>query len=294
VIAETANFLGRIGALPAVPAGSVEGVRARRRLLATLFDEGPSEVDCVEGTIAGVPTRTYGAPGVRESGTVVYAHGGGWVAGDLVTHDGVCRHLARASGLRVVSVGYRQPPEHRHPAAVDDAEAVAASFDDTAHGGTIVLAGDSSGAHVAFEVAERRRGLRTAGLALIQPACDPRLREPSWQSFGEGYFLTTAAMRWYWDTYLGASASTSLAERDTSGLPPTYIVTSDLDPSADEAKLLGEALRSSGQQVTMDSLSGVPHGCLTLPGAFPSQVVALERIARWMSDRVHQQLSHLN
>ena len=110
----------------------------------------------------------------------------------------------------------------------------------------------------------------------------------SWDLFGSGHFLTAAAMHWYWETYLHGETTTSLASRRLESTPPTYLVTSELDPSSDEGLALVRALREQGTDVTDVRLEGVPHGCLTLPGAFPSQIGHIDRIGAWINSAIDQ------
>jgi acetyl esterase len=276
---ETEAFLNEIAGLPPVPAGHVEAIRERRRLLASRFDSGPAGLDIVDDTLGGVPVRTYSLPNARDDVVIVYVHGGGWVAGDLDTHDGVCRRFAVTSGLRVISVDYRRPPEHRHPAAVTDVVAVV-----RANGSRrVVLAGDSSGGHIAVEAAlELGTSSIVTALILLQPASDPAVSSRSWESLGTGYFLTAAAMRWYWDTYLpDGTTLVPLSERDLSGLPRCYVVTSSLDPSQDDGIRLAASLLQAGVPVIHEHLIGVPHGCFTLPRAFPDEQSTIARAAAW-------------
>ena len=278
---ETTAFLEQLAELPSVPPGDVDAVRQRRRWLAARFDSGPAGVNSTDVQVGGVRVRRFLPVTVTRGVAVVYAHGGGWVACDLDTHDGVCRRIASGSGLEVISVDYRRAPEHRHPAAVDDVLAVVIFLGDD----RILLAGDSSGAHIAVEAAlELRAASVVDALLLIQPADGPGETSESWRSYGTGYFLTTAAMRWYWNTYLPENSTLApLSERDLAGTPRSYVLTTSLDPSQDDGSRLAKALRAAGSHVLHEHLIGLPHGCFTLPRAFPSVQSALERAAAWVA-----------
>lgn len=289
---ETAAFLDALADLAPVTPGDVLAVRDRRRLLASMFDSGPAEVARSDDTIARVPVARYLPPDADLTSVVFYVHGGGWVAGDLITHDGFCRRLAFESGLPLIAIDYRRPPERRHPAAVEDVLAVVeASSGDAAR---VFLAGDSSGAHVAVEAALRyalaSEHSTLAGLLLVQPACDPQLSSPSWTTLGTGYFLTAAAMRWYWDNYLDGEWISPLWERELAELPPTYIFTTSLDPSAEESRRFGTQLEAAGVSVVARHVAGLPHGCLTVPDAFPSAHVETRAAARWMTTQPKRNL----
>jgi len=279
---ETAAFLDEISALPPVPAGDAASARTRRRYLASRFDSGPASVTTIDESLGRVRVRSYHPSLERSDLVIVYVHGGGWIAGDVDTHDGTCRRLAASSGLEVVSVDYRRPPEHVHPAAVRDVLEVV-----IARGGEhVVLAGDSAGAHVAVEVALELRSTRVIdALVLIQPANDPRANSASWQRYATGYFLTAAAMAWYWSSYVPAGSSISaLSDRDLRGLPRCYILTSSLDPSQDDGVRLAQALREADVPAVHEHVIGVPHGCFTLPRAFPSVQGSIDRAAAWAAN----------
>ncbi|MCI0158758.1 alpha/beta hydrolase [Leifsonia shinshuensis] len=285
---DNARFLDAVSRLPA-PAmdDRVAAARERRVLLAELFDSpGDAVVEQREEVIAGVSVRIFEAAGAdgRDAAPLVYVHGGGWVAGDPRTHAGICARLARQAGRTVVSVDYRRPPEHRHPAAVHDVIAVLDALPAVA-----ALAGDSSGAHVAFEAAVHRAarpGVRPIDrLVLIQPACDPAMDRPSWAAFGSGRFLTAAAMRWYWDEYAGPESAGVLPlwEHDLAGLPPALIILGALDPLLDEGAELARRLRDAGVAVDVVVQPDALHGSLTMPAAFPAHAGAFTTIAAWIA-----------
>ncbi len=279
---ETTALLAEIGALARIKVGDVEGARTRRRLLAQMFDTGPDTISSVDGEIAGVPVRRYGTE-LCSNELTVYVHGGGWITGDLDTHDGICRRLVDATGRPLVAVNYRRPPEYPAPAAVDDVLAVVGEL--AAVGGRLGIAGDSSGAHIVVEAVRQsivqhpERGIHS--ILLIQPACDPAMRSRSWQRLGSGFFLSAAAMRWYWDAYRGDDRR-PLWDEDLSSLPETLVITSSLDPSADEAIVLVGHLRASGVRVEHEALDGYTHGCLTLPAAFPSLAQTITSAGQWL------------
>jgi len=279
---ETTAFLAEIGALAPIKLGDVESARTRRRLLAQMFDSGPDTISSVDGEIAGVPVRRYGTE-LCSNELTIYVHGGGWITGDLDTHDGICRRLVDATGFPLVAVNYRRPPEDPAPAAVDDVLAVVGEL--AAVGGRLSIAGDSSGAHIVVEAVRQsivqypERDIRS--ILLIQPACDPAMGSLSWQRLGSGFFLSAAAMRWYWNAYRGDDRR-PLWDHDLSSLPETLVITSSLDPSADEAIVLASRLRASGVTVDHEALDGYTHGCLTLPAAFPSLAQTITSAGQWL------------
>jgi acetyl esterase len=212
---EVRGLLDRLesaGALTPFSGGSAREARERYRAL-SLARRGP---DYVPEPVGGVENRNVPGPAgatsvrvyqptVNRGGAVTYFHGGGWVVGDLDTHDPVCRRIANLLGATVVSVEYRLAPEDPYPAALEDAIAAAqwtaATFPDQPH----VVAGDSAGAAPAVGVALRARDAGYPALAaalLFYPPTDPTMSMPSVQDNGKGYFLTRADMAWFLDHYL--------------------------------------------------------------------------------------------
>ncbi|MEU6880687.1 alpha/beta hydrolase [Streptomyces sp. NPDC046712] len=220
---------------------------------------------------------------------IVFAHGGGWVLCDLDTHDGLCRELADRTGASVVSVDYRRAPEHRFPAAEDDVYTVlewaAAQYE-----GPLFLAGDSSGGNLAAAAALRARdrgGPPVAGQLLFYPALDHRLDSVSAEAYAEGFFHTTAHMRWYWEQYLGpdgdpVAASPGLAP-DLAGLPPTLVVLADCDLLRDEGLAYARRLSSAGVRAQVQLHTGVFHGFLGARGVLPEADAALAGAAAWLA-----------
>ncbi|MFF3836947.1 alpha/beta hydrolase [Streptomyces sp. NPDC001930] len=234
----------------------------------------------------GVPVRLYEG---REDLVVVFAHGGGWVLCDLDTHDRTCRALAARTGATVVSVDYRRAPEHRFPAAEDDVCTALGWAAGRYPGRPLVLAGDSSGGNLAAAAALRARdggGPPLAGQLLVYPALDHRLAGPSARDFAEGFFHTTAHMRWYWRQYVGAggdpaAASPGLAP-DVAGLPPALLVLADCDPLRDEGLAYARRLSAAGVRAEVHLHTGVFHGFLGGAGVLPEADAALDGAAAWL------------
>ncbi|MFD3659537.1 alpha/beta hydrolase [Streptomyces sp. NPDC058659] len=233
---------------------------------------------------AGVPVRVYD-PGVHENAPVIlYCHGGGFVLCDLESHDGFCRALALATGATVVAVDYRRAPEHPFPAAPEDAYTAllwaARTFPDR----RIAVAGDSAGANLATVLtllARDRGGPRIACQALYYPMLDPTRSRPSHREHGQGYFLTSDHLRWYWDRYLREPADRTdhraapLAAADLSGLPPAHVVTAGFDPLRDEGLAYAAALTAAGVAVEAHHYAGMFHGFLTMAAdGLPDQAEA--------------------
>ncbi|WP_306325743.1 alpha/beta hydrolase [Streptomyces venezuelae] len=263
------------------PEAGAEALRAAAR--AHLGEVPPAPA----ATANGVPVRVYDGPADL---VVVFAHGGGWVLGDLDTHDRTCRALASRTGATVVSVDYRRAPEHRFPAAEDDVRTVLAWAAGRHPGRPLVLAGDSSGGNLAAAAALRARdrgGPDVAGQLLVYPALDHRLAGGSADTYAEGYFHTTAHMRWYWQQYLGpdgdpAAASPGLAA-DLTGLPPALLVLADCDPLRDEGLAYARRLSAAGVPARVHLHTGMFHGFLGGAGLLPEADEALDGAAAWLT-----------
>jgi acetyl esterase len=223
--------------------------------------------------------RLYDPADVMPDGpAILYIHGGGWVICSLDTHDGVCRRLANAAGLRVLSLDYRLAPEHPFPAPVEDC--VVASLWLSQHGAELgvdasrlALAGDSAGANLALAscIALRDRGhpLPRAA-ALIYGVYSADNDTPSHRAFGGGqYILSTPTMRWFWgqyvaDPYQRNHPLAAPLHADLSGLPPLYVSAAELDPLRDDSDRLAGRLAAAGVDFDYRLWRGVTHACLMM------------------------------
>ena len=209
---------------------------------------------------------------------LVYYHGGGWVIGDLDTHDTLCRELANASGCAVVAVDYRMGPEHRFPAAIDDAiaaarwvhrEAGALGLDAT----RLAVGGDSAGGNLAAVVALAARDAGDLPIAfqlLIYPATDMRRNAPSHTANGEGYLLTKDTLAYFHDLYVTEAAddldwrASPLLHTDLSGLPPALVLTAGFDPLRDEGMAYAARLTAAGNRASYVCFERQIHGFITM------------------------------
>jgi len=281
------RYLERLAALGAPPITELTPAEVRLASEATAADLfGPTDpVGAVfDQALPGpVRTRVYQPAGAaRDLPVVVYFHGGGWVAGSLDTHDGVCRALCARTPCVAVSVDYRLAPEHRFPAAVQDAWAATAWVAE--HAGSIggdasriAVGGDSAGGTLAAVVALRARdhGLRLALQLLVYPATEHDFETPSYREFAAGYGLTRDAMDWYWAHYLGPDGDGSSPEAsplradDLSGVAPACVLTVEFDPLRDEGEAFAERLRTAGVPVESRRIAGLIHGAYRMPGTIP-------------------------
>ena len=232
----------------------------------------------VDTTIADVPVRIY-QPGGHA--VVAYFHGGGFVLGDLDTHDAQVRRLAAATAATVVAVDYRRAPEHPWPAAVDDATAVVTQL--AGDGTPVAVAGDSAGGLIAILTALRQ--IPVVAQLLVCPNTDPTLRSASVAEKGQGWLLDADTLRrwvamWLPDPGLRASPLTNPLVADLQGLPPAVVVTAEHDPLRDEGNTYAVRLRDAGVPVTHRCEPGLVHNFPTLRDVSPSAAAAEDRFLR--------------
>lgn len=240
-------------------------------------------------TVAGgVPVRLYTPEGKGPFPVLLYFHGGGWVLGDLESHDDVCRSLARRAGARVVSVHYRRSPETRFPGALDDAEAALRWAAEQPGGSGLAVGGDSAGATLATALALRvrdRGGPRIARQLLIYPATGLDFETASYREYAEGYGLTRSNMRWFWECYLAGAGDAEnpqavpLRARDLTGLPPALVVTAEFDVLRDEGEAYAARLHEAGVPVRGVRFLGLNHGFIRMGAVYPQADRALSELA---------------
>jgi acetyl esterase len=270
---------------------TVERARAENLESVPAVSGPPRPMARVEGlTIPGpggeIPARLYvalGAPRPPQP-LLVYYHGGGWVIGDLETHDGVCRFLAEHSGCRVLSIDYRLAPEHPFPAAVEDAAAAFSwAAEHAAELGAdparIAVAGDSAGGNLAAGVCLQARdgdGPQPAMQLLLYPVTDVVGEQLSRETFAEGFLLTRNDMQWFEDRYLPDGCevddprASMMRAQDVSNLPPAYVATAGFDPLRDEAEIYATRMREAGGHVVLRRYSGLIHGFANLTAICPN------------------------
>jgi acetyl esterase len=223
---------------------------------------------------------------------LVYLHGGGWVVGDLDTHDPACRFLAREAGVRVLAIDYRRAPEHPFPAPLEDAmAAVRFAFEQADRLGAdparIALGGDSAGGNLTAAAARllSRAGPAPAFQLLIYPVTDLSRKRRSYQLFPDGFFLTESQMDWYRDHYLPEAGmaldprASPLLAGDLSGLPPAHVALAGFDVLRDEGLEYADRLRDAGVPVTVGRHTGLIHGFANMVGLGRASRVAMEAAA---------------
>ena len=265
---------------------SLAEARRTRRRLAVVSAGRPEAVGAVRDleidTVVPLRARHYtpvGQDGMRP--LLVFFHGGGFVYGDLDSHDGICRLLCRHAGAQVLAVDYRLAPEHPFPAAVEDARAAlrwafANASRLEADPQRIGVGGDSAGGNLAAVVSQLavRDGGPVPGLQLlIYPALDSTGSHRSRVLFGDDFFPTKAHLDWFEAQYLGVASplrsdprTSPLLADDFSGLPPALVVTAAFDPLRDEGEAYAEALRAAGTHARVRRFPGLIHGFANAAG----------------------------
>lgn len=270
---------------------TVEDRRQAYMALAAVAGPGP-ELDLVEDrTIAGVPCRVYANE--NPTGILLFLHGGGYVIGDLDTHDQVCRQLALESGATVVAVHYRLAPEHPFPAGIDDAWAVLAALDadrdSYGAGSKIAVTGDSAGGNFSAVLAlmARDAGVDLAAQLLVYPAVDVNDDSPSMTENGQGYFLTRETMEWFMHNYQPDPTdwrTSPLLAASHAGLAPALIITAQYDPLRDQGAAYAEKLRDAGVDVTYTNYDGMVHVFFQLSAICDAGKAAITQVATAAKD----------
>jgi acetyl esterase len=277
--------------LPHVHELSAVEARAQTSALRGLVGAGP---DVAQVEDFSIPTSAGEIAARRYTpedppATVLWLHGGGWVIGDLDSHDAMCRLLAVSSGCRVIAADYRLAPEHPFPVPLED------SWDSLLWAAgqygerPLVLGGDSAGGNMAAVCTLRARdrgGPELALQVLVYPATDHDKTRPSYVQHGSGSdtFLTIEDMDWFSDQYLpdpathGDPETAPLLAEDLSGLPPAIVVTAGYDPLRDEGLAYGERLREAGVPVTHYHYDDMIHAFFSLVNLIERGNEAVERV----------------
>ena len=280
------------------PTEARETYRAGRRVL----QPDPPDVAEVRnlkapGPQGAIPLRLYRGIGTERGAVLpalVYFHGGGWVIGDIDTHDGVCRLIANTSGCAVISVDYRLAPEHRFPAAVDDAVAatewVAANAKSLGiDASRLAVGGDSAGGNLAAVVAlvaRDRSDPRLRFQMLIYPSTDLATSDDPRRERFQEFPLNAVTMNWFRDHYLRGATdhrdwrASPLRAKDLHGLPPAYVLTAGFDPLHIEGEAYANRLRDAGVPVQHRHFEGQMHGFISMGKMIAAARLATEEAAR--------------
>jgi acetyl esterase len=243
-----------------------------------------------------LPVRLYKATTTTGATTplVYFIHGGGWQMGSISSHDGICRAIANATGYIVLSVGYRQPPEHKYPAAPHDCyDALVWAVTNAATLGIdpsrVAVAGDSAGGNLAAAVALQARdknGPRIACQVLIYPATTFDLDKGFNDEF-EGYVLFRDEIQWHKDAYFNdaedaVSGYASPLNADLTGLPPTFVLTAEYDPLGIAGDALADKLLAEGVKTDRRQYDGMIHGFVQFPDLFDAANEAVTDVAEYL------------
>jgi len=268
----------------------------------------PAEVGRIVDRAIDVPGGTIGlriytpaeASGVPRAAILQY-HGGGFVLGNLDTHESIARYYCARTGAVVISVDYRLAPEHRFPTQVEDSYAALTWVSEHARElgvdpARVAVAGDSAGGNLATVMcllAKARGGPRIACQALLYPVVDfrPGNAYPSHAEFGDGsYFLSSKDMDWFSSSYFANVASQAadqtaspMAATDLSGLPPALVTTAGCDPLRDEGRAYADRLRAAGVPVDYRCFDSTIHACASFAGAIPAGLDMLAFVAAWLT-----------
>ncbi|MBI2394186.1 MAG: alpha/beta hydrolase [Deltaproteobacteria bacterium] len=277
---------------------SVEEARRQLEESAAIFAPRPRTMSRVEdrkipGPEGLIPVRLYVPLSHRRpAAALVYFHGGGFVVGSLSSHDAPCRVLADEGRCVVIAVDYRLAPEHKFPAAVDDAVAAFrwASANAASLGidpARIAVGGDSAGGNLAAVIAQETRedALRPSFQLLIYPATDFTMSAPSHRTMGSGFFLEHETMLWFRDHYLHGEAewrdprASPLFAPDVRGVPPAFVATAGFDPLRDEGEQYATKLRQAGVPVRYRCYPSLFHGFFSVSGGITAARTTLVEAA---------------
>jgi acetyl esterase len=272
------KMIDETAALNLPPTSQIPAAQARASVLERSKAMPREEVASVRDhqvAVAGgtITVRVFTPRGAGPKPALVYFHGGGWVTGDIETHEGICRTLANAAGCVVASVDYRCAPEHKFPVAAEDSyaatrwvveQAMALGVDPR----RLAVCGDSAGGNLAAAVALMTRDRGGPALALqvlVYPVTDCDFERPSYKENAEGYILTTDSMRYYWDQYVPDAAdrmnpyASPMRAASLAGLASALVITAEYDPLRDEGEAYAKALGAAGVPVTLTRYPGMIH-----------------------------------
>jgi acetyl esterase len=295
------------GNLPPFEALSPAEGRARMRAMREAMkqevpDMGEVRNITADGPHGPIPARLYRskAAGAGPAPAMIFFHGGGWVVGDLETHDNQARFFADAMAGVVVSVDYRLAPEHKFPVAADDSFAAtqwvaknAGSLNVDAS--RIAVGGDSAGGNLAAVVALMAAGKGSPDIraqVLIYPTVDLRMNYDSYKRVGNGFTLTTGSMEWFRDHYLNSKSeiedwrASPLLAKNHAAAPPAYVVTAGLDPLCDEGEAYANALKKAGVETQFRCCSGQMHGFIGAKGIIRQAGEVIDEIGAFLKKKL--------
>ncbi len=279
------------------PKGHEVGPQAARQMMVAsrhAFEPPPREIAVVRDIAGPVPMRLYDPRTERgPSPVLLFIHGGGWVIGDLETHEPFCIEVAIELDIPVIAIDYRLAPESPFPAAVEDSIAaarwVASGPQELGRSPTgLLVGGDSAGGNLSAVVSAALRDEPAAvpvlGQWLIYPAADPTVPYPSYDQFCDGHLLTRESMNWFEESYSGPKGDWRYSPllKGTAGLPPTFVVTAGLDPIRDQGRAYAARCAEAGVETIYLEVPGTIHGFLNLRKGMPSGQEDLARCLTYL------------
>lgn len=288
---EAAALLERQKGQPPRSSLDVAATRAMMRRAAALSGPPPDLAKVEDLVLPGpLAARQYWPAADPALPLAVYFHGGRFFSGDLESHDTLCRQLARASGCRVLAVDYRMGPEHRFPAAYEDA--VSAAGWALEQGVAVGVAGDSAGANLAAGAAIAHRSKGLGCQLLIYPMIDATCGMPSYSEFAAGYGPGAVDMQRGWREYLPEGCDprdprvSPLFAEDLGGLAPALVLTAEYDTLRDEGEAFARRLAEAGTPVTLRRYDGLIHGFFTMAGVLAAARRALDEAGAFLRERL--------
>ncbi|HUO92693.1 MAG TPA: alpha/beta hydrolase [Rhizomicrobium sp.] len=295
-------FLDQMALQPAPKMHELPAPAARQMFAALMELAGPKDVPIgkvanltCRGPAGDIPLRVY-TPVAASSDVLpalLYFHGGGFVIGDLNTHDGLCRMIANEAGVRVIAVDYRLAPEHKYPAAIEDAFAALKYVEANApqlgvDANRLAVGGDSAGGAITAVLTQKAKeegGPSLAFQLLFFPVTQIGEETASLRNHAEGMFLERAGLEWFYRAYLPDGADRSdprispLRASSLEDLPPAYLVVAEFDPLHDEGLAYGEKLKKAGVACEIADYQGLVHDFIYLQGVLPQAATALKAAA---------------
>jgi acetyl esterase len=291
-------------ALDAAPVGDFrtqgfEGVRTNFNAMAAKLPKPDEKIAGIEDRSlpGGLKVRIYRPEGKGPFAALLFFHGGGWVVGDLDSHDHVCLSLCRRAGVAVISVDYRLSPETPFPGALDDCDAALRWASERAaelgiDPKRIAVGGDSAGAQLAIGLALRvgaKGGPPIAFQLLIYPVTDRNFETESYREFASGFGLTRNNMSWFWECYLPDGGTlpveaAPLRALTLKGLPPAFVLTAEFDILRDEGEAFARRLHKEGVPVRGVRIQGMNHGFIRMAAVYPQADHAVTECAKALSD----------
>jgi acetyl esterase/lipase len=301
------GFLDQMTALPGPKMFELSPAEGRAMFVAMMQMVGPKDVPIgkvenrrIPGPAGEIPIRIYTpvAAGADALPVLVYFHGGGFVIGDLETHDGLCRQFANEGAYRVIAVDYRLAPEHKFPAAIDDAFAAVSWIETHAaelgvDANRIAVGGDSAGGALAVEVTQLAKAKGAPKIAfqlLMFPVTQIGQETASLREFAVGYFLDKPTLDWFFAHYIPTGTDimdtrvSPLHAPDVKGLPPAYVMLGGFDPLHDEGLAYAQKLRDAGVKVEIKDYADLVHCFIYMQAVLPQAHTAVAVAAKAVRD----------